>query len=50
MVVTSEMVACDGQEERQKLVVADGHDGASDVEEKLLVMRGMMVVLSGSCP
>ena len=62
MVVGLEMVACSSREEHQKLVVtaaastrglaiiAAGHDEAFDVDEKLLMLRGMIVVLSESCP
>ena len=62
VVVTSEMVACGGREEHRKLVVATaasmlglavvvrGHGRAFGVDEKLPVLRGMVVVLSGSFP
>ena len=53
------MVVCDSQEERRKLAtaastsgvaaVAGGHGETSSMDEKLSVLRGIMVVLSRSC-
>ena len=60
MVTALKMVACGGRGERQKLAIASlastlglvaligGHDGAPGVEEKLMVMRGMVVIFSGA--
>ena len=60
MVAALKMLACGVRGERRKLAIAypastlglvaliGGHDGAPGVEEKLMVMRGMVVIFSGA--
>ena len=62
VVMTSKMVVRGGREERRKLTIAaiastrgiaalaGGHNGASELEEKLPVMRRMIMVSLGAIP